>query len=382
MTTPAPRLSPGSLLAVAAFFFTTWWAPRLWCDQYVDLFTDEAAPGPSALARGVAEHIERGPSAKDFSTGDALFDAEWAFGTHVMAVLGISQVILAQPDQRQALLPDLQLASRRLLEPALRSFGTERWGSDGLLEEVDGHDHAYLGYLALALSLSRQVDPAPDWREAHDALIEKLARRVAASPSGLIETYPGEAYPVDVSSIVGAVAVHDRVTGGHHPELLAHFRKQLRARYLDPQSGLLSQCARADIGAPLGPARGSGTALATYFISFADRALARDLYRGLQKNSGSVAGFGGAFEYGPGVSGGGDVDSGPVLLGVGVSTTGFMLAGAKIFGDEKRFRTLMRTTSLFGMPHQQQDRLHFAAGGPLGDAILLAMITAGPGVAK
>ena len=65
------------------------------------------------------------------------------------------------------------------------------------------------------------------------------------------------------------------------------------------------------------------------------------------KQKGHVLNFAMIREYPPGVSGWGDVDSGPVIFGYGVSPSGFALAGARIFDDEDTFRGLYATTVLF-----------------------------------
>ena len=68
-----------------------------------------------------------------------------------------------------------------------------------------------------------------------------------------------------------------------------------------------------------------------------------------------------------------------MILGYSFSGTGFALAPAKIHGDQELFADLFSTAYLMGAPHQEAGIRNFVAGGPLGNAILLAMITAGPG---
>ena len=89
-----------------------------------------------------------------------------------------------------------------------------------------------------------------------------------------------------------------------------------------------------------------------------------------------LTGFGGVREYARGHEGGGDIDSGPVLFGVSVSATGFALAGARASGDRGLFTSLYRTAELFGVPVDRGAGRRFATGGPLGNALLLAMMTA------
>lgn len=93
----------------------------------------------------------------------------------------------------------------------------------------------------------------------------------------------------------------------------------------------------------------------------------------------NLAGFGAMREYPSGRSGNGDIDSGPVVLGASVSATGFALASSRLHGDRETFVGLYRTAHLFGLPVGDSAGFRYVSGGPLGNAILLAMLTAGPG---
>lgn len=342
--------------------------PRAVCGRDADGWFDGEARLRDALADAVAADARRGVGARAFTTGSARFDGEWAFGTHQMAVLGLARTIEAAPARRAALLPGLRAAADALVAPRARAFGTEAWGEDGLADLEGGRGHGYLGYLALALGALRRVDPETPHAALHDRLCAALARRLARAPHGSFETYPGETYPPDMAVAAAAVVLHARVTGRPSP-LGAGWFAAFRRRYIHP-SGYLVQATRA--GQPHDAPRGSGTALAAYALAVAGLdAEARPLLAGLRAGLVTVLGFGGIREYAPGHAGAGDIDSGPVIAGVSVSATGFALAAARALGDRDLFRALYRTTHLFGIPA----RGRFVAGGPLGNAILLAMLT-------
>ena len=117
-----------------------------------------------------------------------------------------------------------------------------------------------------------------------------------------------------------------------------------------------------------------------YFLSFVDQQLAAELYQAARRElTGNVIGFGLMQEYPASSPGGfGDIDSGPVIMNYGVSPTGFMIAGTRIFGDRDYFKQLYRTSVLFGAPLKLGDDWEYVAGGPLGNAIMFAMLTAVP----
>ena len=312
----------------------------------------------------------------------ARFAGEWALVTHQMIALGLTQVCLAHPDWRPRYLPAATAAALAAWRPAQRRFGTDAWGGEDALASVAGdHGHAYLAYAALALGMVRVAGGAlpAETRAEHDALIDAYARRLAASPTGLIDTYPGEAYPTDVAAVAAAIAVHDRATGGDHRAVLARWRAAVEATQRDPASGLVFQRMGAVDGVPHDAPRGSGTALAAYYAGFVDRALAARLTDAVLAHESTALGFGAIREYAAGHRGAGDVDSGPVVLGVSVAATGFALAPARAHGHRAAFVRLFRTTALFGLP--RDGGRWFVAGGPIGNALLLAMLTSGPELA-
>ena len=333
----------------------------------------------TALARGVIDDLEAGVTTASFHTGSPRYDGEWALGTYQMAALGLGQVVLAHPELKAEFVPSIEASLERLLAPETTAFGTEAWHGSALDSLATDRGHAYLGYINLALGLLRTLAPRNRFADLHDRITEALARRIKLAPYGLIETYPGEAYPTDVASVIGSIALHDRSAGSDHHALLAAWSTTFRARWIEPKSGMLFQAGDPANGLPRGPARASHTALAVYALSFADPDLSRDLFAALQRSQhASFLGFGAIREDAPGHGGSSDIDSGPVLLGASVSATGFALAGARLHGDPALYTELYRTADLFGAPRTRGESRRFVSGGPLGDAILLTMLTARP----
>ena len=358
--------------------------PAWWCGRDADAWMrgDPALHGK--LAEQVVAFEARDDTQRMAPSGDR-FAGEWALVTHQMNALGLAQVCLAHPGWKARYEKEITRAAIKSFLPEMRGFGTRAWGGEDALESLGGpHGHAYLSYAALALGMARLLDTAfPRYLAAqHDALIQAYERRLLASPTGLIETYPGEAYPTDVAAVAAAIAVHGRATGADHRPVLAHWAERLRAVQIDRESGLVVQRMGAADGLAHDAPRGSGTGLAAYFAGFADRSVAALLTEALLRHESSLLGFGAIREYAARHDGGGDIDSGPVVLGVSVSATGFALAPARAFGHREAFARLYRTTELFGLRIDGAAATRFATGGPIGDALLFALLTSGPEVAR
>ncbi|MCB9743774.1 MAG: hypothetical protein H6740_14335 [Alphaproteobacteria bacterium] len=336
-----------------------------------DWFTDEAIP-PEALGAAVARwtHGELAPEA--YSTGAELFDGEWWFGTYMMAAMGFGQLALAHPEHQERWLAEMDHALGQALSEPVRAFDAQKWGEDPLSPSLRGDHAAYLGYVALPLALRASIAPEGPHAEAGEAVLEALEARFQAREQGILETYPAEGYPVDNCMGLGAVGLMAEARGEPQPEWLSDWTARMLAQQLDPATGLLIQAADPRTGAPRSKPRGSGSALCAYALSFAFPDEARALAEATREHlGGQVLGFGVVREYPVDRPGPGDIDSGPLILGYSVSATGFALSNARILGDEAWHRRLYATAWLYGAPSGDQ----FVTGGPLGNAILLAMLT-------
>lgn len=378
-------------------------------DGFYDGDLDTVLP----LARGVKNWVEGDLSTTDYKTSSIKFNGEWLFGTYQMAGLGCLQLIREHPDQRDTFLPTVRRCIERLQDDEVFLFDTNAWRGEVALASLDGpHGHAaYLGYFNLLLGAYIATVPEDDAiADLHRRISRALLRRVNDSSLGLLETYPSEVYPVDNTAVYVSLVLyarnckrtrmnmnamssgdnlHDSFGSTESTELresmelsdaITKMRMSLHDRSLDPASGFLIQCVDSDTGQMVDTARGSGTALGAYYLSFVDPLFAGELAAALEKQFGSFAGFGLVREYPKdGPQGLGDIDSGPVIFGWGFSSSGFS-AGVFRFAEKKvPFTRIFRMVDLVGTPVRQGSRMNFAFGGPLGDAIMLAMFTAQKG---
>jgi hypothetical protein len=354
--------------------------PRQLCGQGADrLFAGELA-AQQAAARAVARAMTPNDSGKPRAARAAASgrsDGQAAIALYQMTILGLGQIVREHPEARDAYLPAMRAAAARMVDPRALGYAAQRWGQHGIEQMRPGEGHAYLGYINLALGMLRAVDPGTPYAALHDRLTAALAERLARSPTGLVETYPGETWPPDVAAVAGSIGLHAAVTGTDRRELLATWAARF-TRCAVSASGYLVQRVRSKTCTPIDAPRGSGTALASYFIGFADAALSRRLYEALRTNGRiNVLGFSGVREYldarGPGD---GDTNSGPILLGASVGATGWALGAARANGDGEFFRELHRSATA-GRAMLGERRLARITRFPeLADAMLLAMVTA------
>ena len=375
-TTRSPRWKNRGalvLIALAALLIV----PRSLCAGSGSALYAGQLDAQMPLARAVAA---RAGSALRFSTGSPRFDGEWSFVTQQMTVIGLGQMVLAHAELKDALLPAMDAALEGMLTPDALAFGTTDWKMRDL--SFNGiAPPAWLGYLGMALGMHRMVAPTSRFAPLHDRLVSALARRLENEPLEALATYPNETYPPDIATALGAVGLWQRATGRtDHARALARACNAFRTHAVDASTGLVLQAIDTRTGTPLDKPRASGTAFSAYFLAFADPALSRDLYTALHTRSFfTLNGFGLVNEYPQGViAGSGDIDSGPVIFGVGASATAFTIAVSRMQGDRDAYLALMRTATLLGSPVEGKGERRYVLGGALADAVMLAMTTAPP----
>jgi hypothetical protein len=328
------------------------------------------------IAAIVIRDIQQGIKPEQFKTGNPRFDGEWTIGTYQMAVMGLSQMILAHPELRPTYLPIIEQCIEQLLQPNAIAFSTAAYGKNGLDTLNDTAGHAYLGYINLALSMLRIIEPSNRFAPVNDRLTQTLARRLQAAPYGIIETYPQEAYPADNAAVMASIALYDRATGNNHQPLLSALTQQFKQRYIDAPSGLVYQAAEAHSGRITDRPRASGTALSAYFLSFVDPPIAQQLLQAVIKQKVNISGFVGIREYPQGEAGAGDIDSGTLMFGVSPAATSFAIAPSRLFQEHELYSNLYRTINFFRQTIPSNQKTADLADSPLQHATLLAMLTA------
>ncbi len=223
--------------------------------------------------------------------------------------------------------------------------------------------------LLLLVEIARASGAAAD-RAVVLAEQELLAGAAQASPTGLLESYPGQTWPCDNVVGMAALARAAEVTGRDDRDLARRWLARL-APLRDRATGLLPHQTRPD-GRVLSGPRGSSQSIIQTFLPDVDPTVAHgDWAAYLQRFVVREAGLVGVREYPVGVSGAGDVDSGPLLLGVSASSSAVTLAAARRHGESGLVATLDRAAELLGIGLSWGGTRRYAGGVlPVGDAFL------------
>jgi hypothetical protein len=197
------------------------------------------------------------------------------------------------------------------------------------------------------------------------------AFRIARTP--YLASYPGQAWPVDSVVAIASLRLYDSLVAPRFGQVARNWVATAK-QHLDPATGLLPH----QVAPQLVGARASSQGIAQRFLVDVDPTFARAQYASFRNEFVTRLGV---REYPKGSAGKGDVDSGPLVLGMSLSATVVTLGAAQVQNDPLADR-LDREGELVGLPWTGLTTKRYLFGAmPIGDAFLAWSKTARPFVA-
>ncbi|WP_433086091.1 hypothetical protein ACQP1P_12300 [Dactylosporangium sp. CA-052675] len=208
----------------------------------------------------------------------------------------------------------------------------------------------------------------PDQVRRFEADSREIARAFDASATPFLPAYPGQSWPVDSTVAIASLGL----SPGHAGTVRA-WVDRARQR-LDPATGLLPHVSDPATGEPRQGARGSSQSVILRFLADVDPGFAREQYlrfRNLFVDSPLHLGPA-VREYPKGTQGAGDVDSGPLPLGISFSATVVAIGAARVNGDGALADAMAAYGEVAGVPITTWHTKRYALGLlPIGDAFLV-----------
>jgi hypothetical protein len=292
---------------------------------------------------------------------------------------GLYSVAIAEPQKRGEVEALLEEVVRRGLSKEISPRGVATRPSSPL----DDHN-LFWSHLGLILGIHRAVrcDGRASCADGEtDRLAERIVRhlRRRSLETGLYHapSYPGSAlWPADQTVSLLAMKLFDATHGTSlHEEPLRGFLRTMQG-HRDAETGLFHSSVSRLWYAAI--PRGCAVSWSGLYLAQLDARAAFAQYRRAREHlRKQVLGVGGFREWPEGRGGRMDVDSGPILFGVGMAASGLGLAPARMFRDAETYTTIRRSALAFGLPAYLPSRGHHLAP-LLGEAILFSGRTARP----
>ncbi len=316
------------------------------------------------------------------------YQGEWALVTSSMLVAALANLSSIYVDSKADNLQYMQSIISECLTEKYRAFDKDRWKTDAMesLNTKEGHV-GYLGHVNFMISAYKLSGGGDEFDKQFVDISSALIQKYGATKNVLLETYPGETYIPDnvvaVASLQNLVKIAISKRGSEPIRKIAppsrwvardFIENAKKTDWRDPLNGLLVFRVITDGGAKT-KARGSGAGWNSFYLPYIDEALALEQYQKLKASMFTkvLGTFPGIREYPEGVTAGGDVDSGPVIMGLSASGTGFAVAGARFAKDADTLTDLLFTSEVVGCTVREQYSRHYLTAPLVGEAIMLAM---------
>ncbi|MGV3539782.1 MAG: hypothetical protein ACO1OQ_08225, partial [Rufibacter sp.] len=229
----------------------------------------------------------------------------------------------------------------------------------------------YLLSKILSLPLTSALPNQSKLEADFKANCQAIATAMRDSKSPYLESYGHNAWPADMFLAVASLANHDQRYPPLYQKDLQTWLQKVKAK-VDPKTKMLPHKVDSFTGETIEEPRGGSMSLMLRLLAEIDPTFAKEQYRLFKKNFVSTAlGLPAVREYPMGKFGLGDIDSGPVIMGVGFPATIVSIGTFQIFGDEQLSRAQYRTVHAFGTGLQWDGQKKYLFGVlPVADAFI------------
>lgn len=230
----------------------------------------------------------------------------------------------------------------------------------------------YSGWTTYLLGQKLSVEH-PDKRSRDEIeRFKKQCDKIAEVVRGDIypASYFGKAWPADVVVCMAALALYDRIFESRYSESIQHWLHRVK-QDLDP-IGLIPHAVETDSNKPMENARGSSQSLMLNFLWGIDREFANEQFVLYKKHFLDYRfGLPGIREYPKGNVGVCDVDSGPVIFGIGAAASIVGLRTMSLYGEKDISIAMRNSIEAFGFPFANDGHKKYLFGQlPIADAFI------------
>lgn len=152
----------------------------------------------------------------------------------------------------------------------------KRWGEDPLESLNRDRSHiSYLSHLAWMISGYKQISTDSKYDSLYHSLCETMNRRIQHSEMQNFPTYPDEPiYVPEMLVAIVALANYSRQNNGEYSQTVNQWVERAQEEWLDKKTGLLILYLPNSSSSMTG--KGSYSALNCYYLTFIDKAFAKD----------------------------------------------------------------------------------------------------------
>jgi hypothetical protein len=292
----------------------------------------------------------------------------------IHALYGLSWCELALADSSR----NNQNIKAKAVEEALYAFNridSEEGVTNFQLELIPENGIFYCGWKNYLLSKILQIDYTFKDRLVYETLFKKQSKEIVKalklSKSPYLDSYNGHAWPADMFVAMASICNYNKLYTPKYTSDIDSWLIKVK-RKLDPETKMIPHKVHSETGNTIEGARGCSIGLSLRMLAEIDPVFGKQQYN-LARTNFITTRFGlpAVREYPKGTDGLGDVDSGPVILGVGFSGTIVMIGTMSIYDNTAGANQQYKTIHAFGFETKYNSEKKYLFGIlPMADAFI------------
>ena len=233
----------------------------------------------------------------------------------------------------------------------------------------------YLGWknylLSKILCIDTNFSNANKYKKAFVEQCESIDNALQQSPTPYLESYESQTWPADMFVAMASLKQHDQLFIPKYKATLHQWINKIQL-LLDSKSNMLPHSVESKTGKPTEGSRGSSMSLMLRLLAEIDPEMAQQQYKLYKKYFvTTTCGLPSIREYPKGTEGQGDIDSGPVIFGIGFSATIVSIGTFSKLGAQKESDQQYKTIHAFGFDYTHKNTKRYVFGLlPIADAFI------------
>lgn len=200
---------------------------------------------------------------------------------------------------------------------------------------------------------------------------ETIKNILNETESPYLQSYSGQSWPADMFMAMASLSNHDKIFEPKYKADINMWLDKVSTR-LDPETNMIPHSVDFETGKSLQGARGCSMSLILRMLPEIDSAFADEQYKLFETAFVSkTLGLQSIREYPKGKHGAGDVDSGPVIFGVGFAATIVMTGTFSLYGKDDLAENQYKIINAFGFEKAKGEKKSYLFGKlPVADAFI------------
>ncbi len=225
--------------------------------------------------------------------------------------------------------------------------------------------------LSKILLMDTTFDKNKKYQNIYLKQCELISTSLQNSKSPFLESYEAQSWPADMCVAMASVSNYDRIYNAKYKFTISDWITKVKTK-LDPKTKLIPHKTDYENGETIEGARGCSISLILRLLSEIDSNFAKEQYKIYKEEFVSTTfGLPSINEYPKGESGYGDIDSGPVIFGVGFAGTIVSVGTFSVFKDCDLSENQYKTINSFGMSYKTTEFKKYVFGLiPIADAFI------------